>query len=216
MSMRAKLLLGGIAGIVVLVLIYLAVLAVQFYSKNASTTPATPTQEQINPSQFQSGTQQTQPTNTAQGISTATPAVAPESAENKVLSIALPFVETIGTYSNQNGGSNLTMILPNMTDPLKTWAEKKIVELRTTALSSLYNGVTTKSLAGKVVSVKDNKTDGDAQIKVATQRTENMGSRTNTKTYSQDALVTMKKVAGAWMISQVDWQTPGTAQTAKK
>ena len=130
------------------------------------------------------------------------PAPALKSSESMLISIALPFVERMGSYSNQGGAGNLEMLLPFMTSSMKQWAQGRIDAAKTAGYQPIYSGTSTSVLSYHVTSVNTN----DAQLQMTTQRKESVGAATNSKIYNQDVEVRMLKEAGVWLVDSVDWK----------
>lgn len=132
------------------------------------------------------------------------PAALQESQKADLITIVVPFVERFGSFSNQSNYQNLEDLQPFMTPTMKTWAEEKIRDARSKAISALYRGVTTKVLSYIMTSFDD--AHGTAEFKITVQRKELVGTETNFKVYNQDIVVQLSKVEGVWLVNSAQWQ----------
>lgn len=135
----------------------------------------------------------------AQPSSDASPA---ERAD--LISFALPFAERFGSYSNQGNYENLSDLLGFMSASMRQWASERISSAKEQPTPTLYKGVTTKALSNTVLFIDNKK--GRAEIRVATQRKELIGSATNFKVYNQDLVLSFVKEDSVWLVDSAVWQ----------
>ncbi|MEK7103232.1 MAG: hypothetical protein AAB870_02700 [Patescibacteria group bacterium] len=200
LSNRLKLIL--IAGGAVIV-IAAAAYGIQFFTARDTSTPPVSETPSVNTADTTSTTPAEQNTTITQGEQVArTPAPALKPAESALIAIALPFVERMGSYSNQGSYSNLEVLLPFMTASFKQWAEEKIKESNDASYQPIYSGITTSVLSYHVTSLNTN----DAQLQMTTQRKESVGTTTNSKVYNQEVEVRMVKEGGVWLVDVVNWK----------
>ncbi len=203
MTNRVKLLL--FAGGAVIIIAGAAYGISTFMSRSTPTpvvsTPATVVDNTTTPTTTPAVTNQNAITSAA-AVEAKKPAPALKSSESMLISIALPFVERMGSYSNQGGSGNLEMLLPFMTSSMKQWAQGRIDAAKTAGYQPIYSGTSTSVLSYHVTAVNTN----DAQLQMTTQRKESVGAATNSKIYNQDVDVRMLKEAGVWLVDSVDWK----------
>lgn len=129
----------------------------------------------------------------------------PVAASDAVGRLAMSFVERYGSYSNQSDYGNLENLYPFMTDAFAdTTRAFVIAERRKGADTSIYFGVSTRAASFTVGGFDEQ--DGIASFTVITARQESVGVSSNVRRYTQNALVTMANVGGAWKISGLTWQ----------
>lgn len=127
-----------------------------------------------------------------------------EKARGAISGMVLPFVETLGSYSNQGGFENLSNLLPFMTPSMKSWAETQIDAARSKPIPEIYKGVTTRTINHTISKFDLN--EGAAEVMVETQRKELVGTSTNFRTFNQNILVRLKKHNDVWLIDGAFWQ----------
>ncbi len=121
--------------------------------------------------------------------------------------LASSFAERYGSYSNQSNYSNLESLYFFMTDALKSETERFVATERAKRRdTSVYYGLTTRavSVTTQVFAEKASY----ASFLVATVRRESIGSTSNTRTYSQNALIEFRNIGGSWKVSKAAWQKP--------
>lgn len=199
MTNRLKLILiaGG-----ALIILAMTIYGFQMISSRTAPAPVQPTPS-TDTTPTTPSTTSTQSNTDAAAISAAkNPAETLKPEESALIAIALPFVERMGSYSNQGGYANLQMLLPFMTASMKQWAQGKIEETNKAGYQPIYTGTTTSVLSYDVMAVNV----ADAQIKMSTQRKESIGSASNSKVYTQDVEVRMVKEGGVWLVDEVNWK----------
>lgn len=205
MTLRLKIIFSLLIGVTILVASFGIFKAVKFYNEKFG--KKTEQQQNTVPSEQDSFFTQNNSPQLNQPVQQVVPS-APPSTDDKqradLISIALPFVERFGSYSNQSNFANLDDLMPFMTAQMQKWAKDKITSSQNSAPPVLYKGVTTKALSQTVVSMDEQK--GSAQIKVSTQRKELIGTSTNFKVYNQDVLITFSKEDSAWLVDSAVWQ----------
>ncbi|MDP2655990.1 MAG: hypothetical protein Q8P11_00275 [bacterium] len=200
MTTRTKLILIG-GGIVVVLAIVGAIIFMR--PDNTQTPLPEDEQTQVTPQDTTTVRTDTTPvTSTTDNPAARVPATPLEPAESDLIAIAVPFVERLGSFSNQGNGKNLEILLPFMTQSLKTWATDKIAEVKSVEYQPIYAGTTTTVLSYHVASMNDI----DAQITMTVQRKESVGTVTNSKVYNQDATIQMMKEGSVWLVDSVDWK----------
>ncbi len=203
MTLRLKIILSAL-GIVAVLLVVFSVIAIMGYFKKQGGQETQQTIEQQAPLPVQdtvqdNGTSQEVLNPPSQG--TAQVSAKPG---DEVISLALPFVERLGSYSNQGNLENLSDLLPVMSDSMRNWAQKQIDEQKNKPFQTVYHGVTTKSLQYTLSKFDDAK--GAAEMKISTQRKELIGSSTNARVYNQDIIVKLVKKDTAWVVDSAYWQ----------
>lgn len=212
MPLRAKIILSVIIGIVGITLIIAIVAGVRGFFNRPQSSEQIKQTEQTN-SEQQSGNDSGLPSLTGESTSTNTAPVPDpnppkqlDKTQDTLVTLAVPFVERFGTYSNQSNFDNLTSLLPFMTPAMQSWAQEKIDKAQKEAFNPLYTGTTTKALSYSITSVSDGAFEGSAEIKVETQRKESVGSPANAKVYNQDIIVKLVKRGDVWLIDSATWQ----------
>lgn len=210
MTLRAKIILSLIIGVVLLMVAFGITRVINLFIKKPS--------EQAPVSQQQQNQQQLDSTKPLDDLSygkkedqqqvpqqkNQQPTKAPQGAEAQLLVMVRPFVERFGSYSNQSEYENLQELLSFMTPRMRAWAEGKIRERQAGETPSLYKGVTTKALAHKVISL--NEQVGQAEFLVSTQRRESVGSVGNSKVFTQDVIIKLVKEDSVWLVDGAFWQ----------
>ena len=209
MTLRAKIILSFIIGMVFLMVAFGITRVVNFFIKKPSEQAPVSQQQnqQLNDAKpldelsygKKENQQQVSQQQNKQGVK------APQGIEAELLLMVRPFVERFGSYSNQSEYENLQELLSFMTPRMRTWAEGKIRERQAGETPSLYTGVTTKALAHKVTSL--NEQAGQAEFLVSTQRRESVGSAGNSKVFTQDIIVKLVKEDSVWLVDGAFWQT---------
>ncbi len=204
MTLRAKIILGIIAGLCLILVIFVGLWVFNVFKKS-------PLSDKINQKTEQKVQQQVgeqgekidqQPLyDSGSALSGAQP---PVPLPEKLTGVVTPFVDRFGTYSNQANYDNLEALLPFMTQRLKEWSQNKIDESKKKPFPKEYFGVTTKSLTPNVISIDDK--EGRAEIKVSTQRTESVGTQSNAKVYNQDIVIKLVKDDTMWLIDSAEWK----------
>ncbi len=135
------------------------------------------------------------------------PAVVKTKEERSALDAAafvMPFVDRLGSYSNQSNFENLQDLLPFMTEEMQVWAKAKIQEAALKPIPTIYKGTTTKSFSYSNVQLDESK--GTAEVTVSAQRKDFVGTGTNFKVYNQDVVVKLKKESKQWLVDSADWK----------
>ena len=132
-------------------------------------------------------------------------ATSKEKRSADLIRMAMPFVERLGSYSNQSNYKNIEDLMIYMNSEMKDWAKKEVKEGRTGRKdTSIYFGVSTEALSAQIIDFNDEL--GSATISVSTQRRESSGSTSNARLYYQDILVTFVKEGGAWKVNSAVWK----------
>ncbi len=127
-------------------------------------------------------------------------------AEVTVRSLASAFAERYGSFSNQTDFKNLKDLSPLMTDKFSTQNDEYIQEQKKKAEdTSVYYGVTSKTVKNKLISLDEEETK--AVVQLTMQRSEAKESmNSNVKVFYQDIIVGLEKERGEWKISSAQWQ----------
>ncbi|MBI4599725.1 hypothetical protein HY732_02280 [Candidatus Uhrbacteria bacterium] len=204
MTLRLKIILAGLGIVVVLLVVFSSIAVIGFFKKQSGQEGQQLVGEQPAPLPVSGGTEKIETTQAV--LTPPNTGVASVSAKpgNEVVSLVLPFVERFGSYSNQGNLENLSELLPVMSDGMKAWAQKQIDEQKRKTFQTVYHGVTTKSLQYTLSIFDDAK--GIAEMKVATQRKELIGTSTNARVYNQDIVIKLVKEDTAWIVDGAYWQ----------
>lgn len=206
MTLRIKIILIIFATVILAVLIGVGISIYTFYKKGG--TPPPPPPLIINPV--------AEPTDQDIGVEPPIklrPAPPPppskeiseeEKARGAITGMVLPFVETLGSYSNQGSFENMSNLLPFMTPSMKSWAQTQIDTARSKPIPEIYKGVTTRAINHTIS--KFDLDEGAAEVMVETQRKELVGTSTNFRTFDQNILVRLKKHNDVWLVDGAFWQ----------
>lgn len=193
MTLRVKIVLIAILSVVGLMILFSAITVVRYVRGKQESPSVTQSEQQTKP----------QPSS-GQVVQQKPPTPPPAQPGDEIISLVLPFVERFGSYSNQGNFENLSDLVPFMGSSMRNWAQKQISEQSNKPFQELYRGVTTKALS---YTMKDYKPEqGRAEILVATQRKELIGSTVNARVYNQDVVVKLVKDDGAWVVDSAYWQ----------
>ena len=118
-----------------------------------------------------------------------------------VISVSKTFVERYGSYSNEANFSNITDVLPVMTERFAKESQKFVEGA--TAPEGHY-GVTTRVITVKINSLDEEKGNGSALI--TTQREESKDPSGGTEVRYQDIELKFEKEAGVWKVDSANWQ----------
>jgi hypothetical protein len=141
---------------------------------------------------------------TVQQKSTAAPSFQPQvgvtDEQQYVRQLSGIVVERFGTYSSHNRGANIDDILPLLSDAGEQWAERYRTQDSVGAVE--YNGVTTKGANSEFLEWLPG---GSAKVKVSASRifTDAQGGE---RISSQDAVVSLSKFGGQWLVNEVLWE----------
>lgn len=125
--------------------------------------------------------------------------------EANLKAIARSFAERFGTYSNHSNFENIEHLLPYMTESMKDWAEKFLKDSRKKKPdSSVYYGMTTRTMSVKQVSYDSEK--GSAEFLVKAQRKESTGTTSNARVFYQDLQIKFIKEQSVWKVNEAWWQ----------
>ncbi|MEK7648796.1 MAG: hypothetical protein AAB400_02645 [Patescibacteria group bacterium] len=204
LTLRSKIILSLLIGVILFLVIFAIVRLTSFVKKAGQGTNGAIGVEVPVPS----------PTPSPEPSPTPNPSPAPapqpipppqrSAGEADLASIALPFAERFGSYSNQSSYENLSDLLPFMTEDFKKWAQGKINEQLAKPYQPIYQGVTTKALSYSM-KMFDEQT-GIAEMAVSTQRREMIGSPANTKIYNQDVTLKFVKSDDIWLVDRAEWK----------
>lgn len=208
MTLRARIILITLIGLGCIVALFVIIKIVQFYRDHISSAPVS-TQPTVPSKPDQGQTSE-------QSVHTSLPPLPPPEIKNittpqertkeDVAGFVLPFVERLGSYSNQGSYENLSDVMPLMTEHMKKWAQSLITEAQSRPVPTIYKGTTTRALS-YTFDVFDEK-NGTAQLTVTAQRKDMVGSSTNVKIYNQSVLVSLIKDGpnDAWLVDRADWK----------
>ncbi len=127
------------------------------------------------------------------------PAPAPE-----VTTLVRAFAERFGSFSNQSDFENVRELSPFMSPVMQLWADRFIAESRAKLVKGApYYGVTTRVLQMQVRALDEKA--GSGEVLAKTQRREVKGNETP-RSFSQDLLVSVKKIDGEWKVERVEWK----------
>lgn len=129
-----------------------------------------------------------------------------EFSKDDLMRIAGAFAERYGSYSNQSNFTNVTDLKLFMSQKMQKWAELYVEEQQAKRLdTSIYYGITTKSVAQEIKDYDDDV--GKANLLIKTRRREATGTTNNTsKVFDQDILITFVKEEGSWKVDSATWQ----------
>jgi hypothetical protein len=204
MTLRLKIILTSLGIVAILLVIFSVISVVGFFKKQAGqeAVPQENGQPATLPEKESAAARETSQdvlTPPSQGV-----AAVSAKPEDELVSLVLPFVERFGSYSNQGNFENLTDLLPIMSDGMKIWAQKQIDEQKRKPFQTVYHGVTTKSL--QYTLSKYDVSKGSAEMNVATQRKEFIGTSTNARVYEQDIIIKLVKKDTAWVVDSAYWK----------
>lgn len=184
-----------ILGVVVVFLLFVGVLLLSGGSKTVVDVPS--------------------PSGTSVPVSPLTPTVPSGSASSgtsapavrqpiDVTAFARSFVERFGSFSNQSNFENIRELQSLMTPVMQVWAERSIAEAEKKVVPGApYYGMTTRAVTAQMVALDEGK--GDARVLVKTQRRE-VKDRETPRIFSQDILLTLRKVEGEWKVEAAEWK----------
>ena len=120
--------------------------------------------------------------------------------------IAGSFTERFGTYSNQSNLSNVSSLKIFMSLKMKKWSDDFVKAQKEKKYdSSIYYGITTKSVASEVREFDDDL--GVANILISTRRREATGTMNNySNIFTQDILIGFVVENGAWKVDSAYWR----------
>ena len=201
MTLRAKIILTLLIGIIAFLIIF-AIVRIVSLGKGAQEGGGTP--PIVSPAPSSAPTPE--PTPAPSPVPAPQPIPAPQrsAGEADLASIGMPFAERFGSYSNQSSFENLSDLLPFLTDDFKKWADGKIAEQLKRPYQPIYKGITTKALSYSMKLFDDKA--GIAEMTVSTQRREMVGSPANTKTYNQDIVLKFVKHDDIWLVDHAEWK----------
>jgi len=117
---------------------------------------------------------------------------------------ASTFAERFGSYSNQSGTTNLTDLQGMMTIRMQAAVATYYEQQRFPGDAPGYWGISTKALSARIVSYDLN--FGQAEIRVATQRSETKGTTSNPRVFYQELLVKFVQSGAGWRVDEAQWQ----------
>ncbi len=119
-----------------------------------------------------------------------------------VLRLTKIFIERYGSFSNRNNFENITNLEPLMTEKFRQKSAKFIDENQAAGIDEEYYGITTTAASMNVTAYVE---DASATVDVATRRVESKANE-DPRIFSQNVIVSFKKVEGSWKVSDVQWQ----------
>lgn len=108
--------------------------------------------------------------------------------------LAIIFVETFATYSNQNNNSHIGRVLPMLTPQMAAW-----VNTQRQGMSEVYSGVTTRVIASRVEKIDDK----SAVVAVDTQQVFSTSASQEIK--QRSGRVDVLQVGDEWKIDGFFW-----------
>lgn len=114
--------------------------------------------------------------------------------------VARNFTEVYGSFSNQNGGSNLTEAQIYATSSYAAVLRAQAAATKVALPTAEYSGTITRALVFTNIKLLA----ATAQIVVSTQQDVTTG--TSTKTQLRDLLVDLVKVDGEWKVNAAVWK----------
>ncbi len=118
--------------------------------------------------------------------------------------LAISFAERFGSSSSQSDYGNLSDLEVFMTDAMISRTQAFVAAERAkNPNTNDYNGVTTKAITPTFTSF--DATAGTASVTVATKRQE-YDMTGETKNYSQNLKLTMKKINDEWKVDSAVWE----------
>ena len=142
----------------------------------------------------------TLPANSNANVAAVNANTAPASPDKSAIQfVARNFTERYGSWSNQNGGSNLAAAKAYASPAYAKDLEDQIQKTKATPVPAQYSGTITKAL----VFTSLNQTAALASVQVATQQEVTTGSSTITQT--KNLLIDLVKVDGQWKVNAAVW-----------
>lgn len=135
-------------------------------------------------------------TNTA-AVNVNTAPVSPD--KSAIQFVARNFTERYGSWSNQNGASNLVAAKAYATPAYSKYLEDQIQKTKATPVPAVYSGTITKALVFTWLK----QTDTLASVQVATQQEVTTGPSTITQT--KNLLIDLVKVGTDWKVNAAVW-----------
>lgn len=131
------------------------------------------------------------------------PPTAAEKQAGSLSALAKTFAERFGSFSNQSGYLSIDDLVPLMTPSLADWVESAYVPKlkKEHDPNGFYYQISAEAAVIKIVE----QADDAAEILVTAQRLEKTDSAE--KNFSQDILLELKKVDGAWLVDGAYWQS---------
>lgn len=119
--------------------------------------------------------------------------------------IAITFVERIGSFSNQSNFVNIDEINPLMSASFKKWAEEYIrKEKAKQKEGSEYYGIETRVISHEFLNFDYE--NGKAELRLNTQRTEYKGNQRISQTKYQKAYVALVREGDRWLVDVMRWE----------
>jgi hypothetical protein len=128
-----------------------------------------------------------------------------EFGQNELEKMASSFAERFGSFSNHSSFNNIVDLKVFMTDNMKDWADKFILEKQSSQdFKAAYYGITTIATSEKTLEFDPDK--GRAKVLVSTYRRESIGDDSNSSSYEQNIEISFEKKGGVWKIDSAYWQ----------
>lgn len=125
--------------------------------------------------------------------------------EDDFRQIARPFVERLGSYSNQSDYGNIDDLKIFMTAEMKTWADTYMAKLKAeSSEQDAFYGITTKALVEPEITKFDLENE-EVELIVSTQREETSSDKKN-NVFSQKIKINFTKENGEWLVDGAFWQ----------
>lgn len=116
--------------------------------------------------------------------------------------VAITFTERFGSFSNQDGSSNLASLSAISTARMKSFLGVQ-KEAQETSGGDKYYGIITKALLVEII--EQDEEFGRAKVVVSCQRQENKGTTSNPRVFYQDLTVKLVKAGDGWKVDFVEW-----------
>lgn len=134
------------------------------------------------------------------------PTVSNASEEEELETLGMSFAERFGSFSNQSDFENIVSLKSYMTSEMQEWADDYVEDGRaSSADTTVYYGVTTKSVAAEKVSLDSG--GGTAEYTISTQRHEVDDKNSTDRTFEQVLRLNFENVDDAWKVNQATWIT---------
>lgn len=136
--------------------------------------------------------------NTNTAVNTNTSVVSPD--RQNIQFVVRNFTEQYGSWSNQNGGSNLATAKQYASPSYSDYLDQQIAKTKATPTPATYSGTVTKALVFHFLSLNAK----NASVQVSTQQQVTTG--TNTVTQTKDLIVDLVKVGNDWKVNAAVWK----------
>lgn len=136
--------------------------------------------------------------NTNTKLNTNQAVVAPDRAN--IQFVVRNFSEQYGSWSNQNGASNLVSAKQYASPSYAEYLDQQIAKTKATPIPAVYSGTVTKALVFNFLSLNTK----NASVQVSTQQQVTTG--TSTVTQTKELIVDLVKVGSDWKVNAAVWK----------